>query len=196
MPAIKKNGSRRQEILQCLAHMLETEIGARITTARLAQEVGVSEAALYRHFPSKAKMFEGLLEFVEESIFSRVSAILSEHSSCADRCQFILSLILGFADKNPGICRLLTGDALIGEQERLRERVVQFFDRIEVQLKQALREAQMQEQLGRNIDVAVTANLLMAVVEGRIQQFVRSGFKRSPLEHWNAQLSMMLSTLG
>ena len=109
---------------------------------------------------------------------------------------FILSLILGFADKNPGICRLLTGDALIGEQERLRERVVQFFDRIEVQLKQALREAQMQEQLGRNIDVAVTANLLMAVVEGRIQQFVRSGFKRSPLEHWNAQLSMMLSTLG
>ncbi|MCO7224445.1 nucleoid occlusion factor SlmA [Pleionea sp. CnH1-48] len=195
MPAVKKSGSRRQEILQCLAHMLETEVGARITTARLAKEVGVSEAALYRHFPSKAKMFEGLLEFVEESIFTRINVINGEQRESHEKCQMILGLILAFADKNPGICRLLTGDALIGEQERLRERVAQLFDRVELQIKQILRDAQLANS-SISIDSAVTANLLMACAEGRIQQFVRSNFKRSPVENWNTQWNYLVPMLG
>ncbi|WP_144393011.1 nucleoid occlusion factor SlmA [Pleionea sediminis] len=186
MPAIKKSGSRRQEILQCLAHMLETEIGARITTARLAKEVGVSEAALYRHFPSKAKMFEGLLEFVEESIFSRITMIVGESNSATERCQLILNLLLGFAQKNPGICRLLMGDALIGEHERLRERVVQFFDRIETQLKQIIRDERMLQRKD-HLDAGILANAILSSAEGRIQQFVRSGFKRLPMENWDKQ---------
>lgn len=186
MPAIKKSGSRRQEILECLAHMLETELGARITTARLAKEVGVSEAALYRHFPSKAKMFEGLLEFVEDSVFSRITLISKEKKSSVDSIQLIVNLLLGFAQKNPGICRLLMGDALIGEQERLRERVVQFFDRIETQIKQIIRDARI-EQRRDHLDSAIIANAIMATAEGKIQQFVRSGFKRMPTENWNEQ---------
>ena len=186
MPAIKKSGSRRQEILECLAHMLETELGARITTARLAKEVGVSEAALYRHFPSKAKMFEGLLEFVEDSVFSRITLISKEKKSSVDSIQLIINLLLGFAQKNPGICRLLMGDALIGEQERLRERVVQFFDRIETQIKQIIRDARI-EQRRDHLDSAIIANAIMATAEGKIQQFVRSGFKRMPTENWSEQ---------
>ncbi|MEE4245887.1 MAG: nucleoid occlusion factor SlmA [Kangiellaceae bacterium] len=194
MPAIKKNSSRRQEILQCLAHMLETDIGARITTARLAKEVGVSEAALYRHFPSKAKMYEGLLEFAEESIFSRITIIMSEHDDGIKRCQLILGLLLGFASKNPGLCRLFVGDALIGEQERLRERVVQLFDRIESQLKQVIRNYRM-EQTRDHLDSAVLANAMLAMAEGRIQQYVRSGFKRLPTEQWDAQWNYLADKL-
>ncbi len=190
MPAVKKSGSRRQEILQCLAHMLETEIGARITTARLAKEVGVSEAALYRHFPSKAKMYEGLLEFVEESVFTRISMIMNEHQAAEQRCQLIIGLLLGFASKNPGICRLLMGDALIGEQDRLRERVVQFFDRIETQIKQIIRDSRMAQRVD-HIDSSILANAILAMAEGKIQQFVRSGFKRSPIENWNEQWSYL-----
>ncbi|NVJ49930.1 MAG: nucleoid occlusion factor SlmA [Gammaproteobacteria bacterium] len=186
MPAIKKSGSRRQEILQCLAHMLETEVGGRITTASLAKEVGVSEAALYRHFPSKAKMFEGLLEFVEESIFSRINKIMGEQNSAQEKTQMIIGLLLGFAQKNPGICRLLTGDALIGEQDRLRERVVQFFDRIETQIKQIIRNSRMAER-NDHLDAAIVANAVLALAEGKIQQFVRSGFKRMPTENWAEQ---------
>lgn len=190
MPAIKKSGSRRQEILQCLAHMLETELGVRITTARLAKEVGVSEAALYRHFPSKAKMFEGLLEFVEESVFSRITMIMNDSKPASERCQLIINLLLGFAQKNPGICRLLMGDALIGEHERLRERVVQFFDRIETQLKQIIRDARMQERKD-HLDAGILANAILSLAEGRIQQFVRSGFKRVPTENWERQWSYL-----
>jgi TetR/AcrR family transcriptional regulator len=194
MPAIKKSGSRRQEILQCLAHMLETEVGARITTARLAEEVGVSEAALYRHFPSKAKMFEGLLEFVEESVFSRIAIINNEQREASVKCQLIVGLLLGFASKNPGICRLLTGDALIGEQERLRERVAQFFDRIETQLKQIIRNDRMANQQD-HLDAAALANAILATAEGKIHQFVRSGFKRSPLENWDQQWQFLAVNL-
>ncbi len=187
MPLTKKRGSRRQEILQCLARMLETEVGARITTARLAQDVGVSEAALYRHFPSKAKMYEGLLDFVEESIFTRISSILAEHKHPKERCHLIMQLILAFSDKNPGICRLLMGDALTGEHTRLRERMIQFFDRIEVQIKQILREGQLEHKEMSHIDATIFANFMLAVIEGRVQQFVRSNFKRSPLENWTLQ---------
>ena len=121
--------SRKEQILQALAHMLETAPGERITTSALAKEVGVSEAALYRHFPSKAKMFEGLIEFIEDTIFSRIAFILTDNQSAQIRCEKILLLFLGFCEMNPGLTRLLTGDALAGETERLRHRIFQLFER-------------------------------------------------------------------
>ena len=132
----EKKPSRRQQILEALAHELEMNPGERITTAGLARAVGVSEAALYRHFPSKAKMFEGLIEFIEESIFSLINRILKEEESSIKRCENILSLLLGFSERNPGLTRILTGDVLTGETERLRLRVSQFFERLETQIKQ------------------------------------------------------------
>ena len=137
-----RRGERRQLILEVLARMLQESQGERITTAQLARAVGVSEAALYRHFPSKAKMFEGLLEFIEETLFTRINKIIAEESRAEPRVQNILFLLLGFADKNPGMARLLYGDVLVGETERLRKRVAQIFDRIETQLKQILREGE------------------------------------------------------
>ena len=131
-----RRGERRQLILEVLARMLEENQGEHITTAQLARAVGVSEAALYRHFPSKARMFEGLLEFTEETLFTRINRILAEESRAEERIQGILFLLLGFADKNPGMARLLYGDVLVGETERLRARVVQIYERIETQLKQ------------------------------------------------------------
>lgn len=184
--------SRRQQILEALARMLEEAPGERITTAGLAQVVGVSEAALYRHFPSKSKMFEGLIEFIEETVFSRVSLILTEEQSAFSRCEKILGLLLAFAERNPGISRLLIGDALAGETERLRQRIAQFFDRLETQLKQILREAELREEMRTTLSVATAANLLMASVEGRICQFVRSEFKRKPTEYWPEQWPVLM----
>ncbi|NQV70149.1 MAG: nucleoid occlusion factor SlmA [Pseudohongiella sp.] len=179
--------SRKDQILQALARMLEAAPGERITTAALAREVGVSEAALYRHFPSKARMFEGLIKFIEDTLFARISRILNEESSAEIRCQSILLLLLTFCDKNPGMTRLMTGDALAGETERLRERIAQFFSRLEAQLKQILREAQIRENLKTTISSAALANLLLASCEGRLIQFVRSEFKISPLQDWETQ---------
>ncbi len=187
--------SRKDQILQSLARMLETSPGQRITTASLAKEVGVSEAALYRHFPSKARMFEGLIKFIEETLFIRISKVLKEENSAELRCQKILTLLLTFADKNPGMTRLLTGDALSGETERLRERIAQFFDRLEAQLKQILREAQIRESKKPAISAAALANLLLASCEGRLLQFVRSEFKASPLEHWDLQWEFLRQQL-
>ena len=183
--------SRKDQILQSLARMLENSPGERITTAALAKEVGVSEAALYRHFPSKAKIFEGLIKFMEETLFLRISRILKEESSAELRCQKILTLLLTFSQKNPGITRLLTGDVLSGETERLRERIVQFYNRLESQLKQILREAQVRENLKPVISPTALANLLLAVVEGRLVQFVRSEFKNLPLENWDLQWGLL-----
>lgn len=188
-----KKPSRRQQILEALADELETHPGERITTAGLARAVGVSEAALYRHFPSKAKMFEGLIEFIEESIFSLINRIMKEESSSLKRCENILSLLLGFSERNPGLTRILSGDILTGETERLRVRVSQFYERVETQLKQVLREGEMNKELTLTIPVQAQANLLLAVVEGRIIQFVRSGFKRSPTENWNNQWVLLSS---
>lgn len=179
--------SRKEQILQSLARMLETGPGERITTAALAREVGVSEAALYRHFPSKAKMFEGLIVFIEETLFTRISRILEDEPSALRRCEKILVLVLTFAEKNPGMTRLMTGDALAGETERLRQRISQLFDRLEAQLKQILREAQIRENLKTAISPAVMANLLMASAEGRLMQFVRSEFKKLPTQQWEDQ---------
>ena len=190
-----KKSSRRQQILEALAHMLEVSPGERITTARLAKEVGVSEAALYRHFPSKSKMFEGLIEFIEETIFTRVNIIASEDSSAIVRCERILGLLLAFTERNPGITRILTGDALAGETERLRARVAQLFDRLETQLKQILREAEMREGVRTTLPVNMAANLLLSSAEGRINQFVRSEFTRKPTEFWQDQWPILVSGL-
>lgn len=186
---------RRDQILQALAHMLETSPGKTITTARLAKAVGVSEAALYRHFPSKAKMFEGLIEFIEETLFSRVSRILQEESRAVAQCEAVLTLLLHFAERNPGMCRILIGDALAGEVERLRSRVAQVFDRLETQIKQILREAELREGLRTEMTATQTANLLLSAAEGRINQFVRSEFKRKPTQDWDAQWRVLTQAI-
>ena len=190
MPDSKKP-SRRQQILEALARELETRPGARITTARLAEVVGVSEAALYRHFPSKAKMFEALIEFSEESVFGLANRILGEESRADRRCERILTMLLTFSDRNPGITRVLLGEALVGEHERLRDRISQFFGRFETQLKQVLREGEQMDGVSVQSSVAAAANLLMAVVEGRMSQYSRSGFEHSPMHAWDQQWRML-----
>ncbi len=187
-----KKGQRRQQILEALAQMLEANPGDRITTAGLARQVGVSEAALYRHFPSKSKMFEGLIEFIEETLFSRVKLILAEEPGAARRCEKMLTLLLAFTARNPGITRILTGDALAGESERLHHRISQLFDRFETQLKQVIREAEMREGLRPVLPLAAAANLLLAAAEGRISQFVRSDFKRDPTTDWPEQWNQLI----
>ena len=179
--------SRREQILQCLVAMLENNPGARITTAALAKNVGVSEAALYRHFPSKAKMFEGLIDFIEETIFSRTNMITHSDTPSVRQCEQILTLVLTFVERNPGMARILTGDALAGESERLRASIHQLFQRLETQIKQVLREAELKEGLRTETTASATANLMLAVGEGRIRQFVRSEFKRKPTEQWSDQ---------
>ena len=192
---IKNKTTRKDQILRTLARMLETSPGTRITTASLASNVGVSEAALYRHFPSKTKMFDDLIAFIEETLFSRISRVLKEEQSASARCYKILTLILTFCDKNPGLTRLLTGDVLAGETEGLRQRISRFYDRIESQLKQVLREAQIRENLRPTASPTAVANLLLASIEGRLSQFVRSKFKQSPLENWDTQWGFLSKNL-
>lgn len=184
-----RSGERREEILQVLARMLQEMPGEHITTAALAKSVGVSEAALYRHFPSKAKMFESLIEFIEESVFSRINRILADEAKPEARIQQILALLLGFADKNPGMARLLQGGVLTGETERLRARIAQFYDRIETQLRQILREGEAAGSA--RLPVNEAARLLLAFAEGRIAQFVRSEYKTSLVDGWEKQWEML-----
>ena len=184
-----RSGERREEILQGLARMLQEQAGEHITTAELARAVGVSGAALYRPFPSKAKMFESLIEFIEESVFTRITRILAEEPQWEARLQQILTLVLGFADKNPGMARLLQGGVLTGETERLRVRISQFYDRIETQLRQILREGEATG--GPRLVVNETAQLLLAFLEGRIAQYVRSGFTASPMAGWEKQWELL-----
>jgi TetR/AcrR family transcriptional regulator len=179
--------NRRQEILEAFALMLESNPGSRITTAALANKVGVSEAALYRHFPSKAKMLDGLIEYVEESLFSRISRIMVEESTAQQRCRSVLWLLTTFAERNPGLARLLAGDALQGETDRLRARMRQVFDRLETQLRLILREWAITRVPGPELPTAAGANLLLAVAEGRISQFVRSEFRNSPTSRFDEQ---------
>ncbi len=187
--------SRRDQILQVLAQMLEEHPGARITTATLAAQVGVSEAALYRHFPSKARMFEGLIDFIDSTLFSRISRILADQGTVLNQCERILFLALTFAEKNPGITRVLNGDALAGESERLRAQVSQIFEKLETQLKQLLREAELKEGIRTRETVTATANLLLAYTEGKISQYVRTDFKRQPTEHWAEQWQLLKEQL-
>jgi len=186
MPATKRS-NRKEQILQSLAQMLETSPGQRITTAKLAAEVGVSEAALYRHFPSKARMFEGLIEFIENTLLSRINLILDNEKETQNRIYNILVLLLTFAQKNPGITRILTGDALQGEQERLRERVQGLFEKLETQFKQVLRERKLREGKAFSTDEAALANFFLAYVEGKMNQFVRSDFTALPSQQFEMQ---------
>jgi TetR/AcrR family transcriptional regulator len=179
--------NRRLEILQALALMLESNPGSRITTAALAKQVGVSEAALYRHFPSKAKMLDGLIEFIEESLFSRISRIMTDEPTAQLRCSKLLTLLLTFAERNPGMARLLAGDALQGETDRLRARVRQVFDRLETQLRLILREWAITRVPGPELATGIAANLLLSAAEGRIHQFVRSEFRNLPTANWDQQ---------
>lgn len=195
MSTVEVKISRRQQILEALARELQSKPGERITTAALANAVGVSEAALYRHFPSKARMFEGLIEFIEDSIFGLITRILKEETSALTRCEKILLLILGFSERNAGMTRILIGDVLTGETERLRVRVGQFYDRLESQLKQVLREGELNGELHNTYPVQAIANILLAVTEGRMNQFVRSGFVRKPLELWEVQWRLLASLI-
>lgn len=185
---------RRQLILEALAQELERNPGGRITTAALARAAGISEAALYRHFPSKAKMFEELISFAEETIFSRVNQLIKEEHKASVRCEHILYLLLGFSTNNPGITRVLLGDALVGEREQLMVRVEQFFSRLETQLRLILREGNAREE-GNDIAAEVGANLMLAYVEGRMHQFHRSRFAVAPLDQWEAQWKLLQSAV-
>ena len=190
----KVKRDRKQDILQSLAQMLEEDLSERITTARLAKHVGVSEAALYRHFPSKARMYESLLDFSEESIFSMINKINQSDVNTLEKCQRICQLILGFSQKNPGISRLLMGEVLLGETQRLKDRVSRFFDKVEMQIKQVLRDGAIKDNIS-TVDSASLAKFLTTIIEGRLQQFVRSQFKYLPLEHWEVQWSLALKVL-
>ena len=195
MPNTDNKKPRRQQILEALATMLEKSPGARITTAALAKEVGVSEAALYRHFPSKSKMFEGLIEFIEETLFSRIGLISSEDQDSLECCEKMLSVLLTFTERNPGITRILTGDALAGETERLRARVAQLYDRLETQMRKVLRDAEVRHGVHFGLSVSSTVNLLMSAAEGKIAMFVRSGFRRLPTEGWRDQWPFLIAGL-
>lgn len=191
MTKTSRGGQRKQQILQALAKLLEANPGHRITTARLADEVGVSEAALYRHFPSKHKMFEALIDFIEEALFSRINRILEAEKRTLSRCETMAMLILKFAEMNPGMSRILTGDALSGENDALRHRIARMFDRLEVQFLQVLREAGVRGEGKCRIDERLAANAIISMVEGRISQFVRSEFEHSPSENWPQQWQLL-----
>jgi len=185
---------RRRQILEALARELESRPGARVTTARLAEVVGVSEAALYRHFSSKARMFEALIEFAEESVFGTLGRIVREEPAPIERVAYCTRVLLMFSERNPGITRVLLGDALVGENDALRRRVDQLFERVETQLRQILREGGsdwVSGTVAESATVNALAALLLGVIEGRMRRYVRSGFARRPLEGWEAQWSML-----
>jgi len=188
-----RSGERRQQILETLARLLEQHPGEPIRTAALAREAGVSEAALYRHFPGKTEMFEELIRFAEESLFPRVRRIVEDSASTAEKTGSIMTLILGFADHNPGISRLLHGDVLVGETESLRKRVAQLFDRLETELRQFLRDAGLRAEL--RAGAGETVSVLMSLIEGGIARFVRGGFRDSPLKQWEQQWPLLRPAL-
>ena len=188
-----KPGERRVQILQALAGMLEQPGAERVTTSALAARLGVSEAALYRHFASKAQMFEGLIEFIEQSVFTLVNQIVEREAVHAVRLRKLVTLVLQFAEKNPGMTRVMAGDALVFENERLQERMNQFFDKLEASLKQTLREAAASTSAATpTVDAQVRASVITAFMLGRLQRFARSGFKRLPTEHLEASLAAVL----
>jgi TetR/AcrR family transcriptional regulator len=189
-----KPGERRIQILQTLAGMLEQPGAERITTAALAAKLEVSEAALYRHFASKAQMFEGLIEFIESSVFTLVNQIGERESDAAVQVRKVLTVLLQFGEKNPGMTRVMVGDALVFENDRLLTRMNQFFDRIESQLRQSLRAvAEAAGSATPTVDANAKASVLTAFAVGRLQRYARSGFKRSPTEHLDAALNLLVA---
>jgi TetR/AcrR family transcriptional regulator len=192
-----KKPNRREEILQALAEMLESHEGAsRITTAKLAKQVGVSEAALYRHFPSKARMFEGLIEFIEETLMSRINLILSDEKDTLNRLRLVIQLILTFSERNPGLTRILSGHALMFENERLRERINQLFERIETSLRQILRERKIREGKSFPVEETILAAQLLGQVEGSLNRFVRSDFKYLPTANFDEYWALLTEQLS
>jgi len=190
----KENGlSRRDEILQALAKMLEASTSERITTAALAREVGVSEAALYRHFPSKARMYEELLAFAEETLFSNIRTIAASEESTASTCGTILLVVLTFGERNPGITRLLCGDALHGEKPRLHNRAGQIFERLESEIKQAIRLGEVREGLVTGLPPGQCASLMINLVEGRLRRYVRSQYRHLPSTDWEQHWPVVAS---
>ena len=188
-----KPGERRVQILQALATMLEQPGAERITTSSLAARLQVSEAALYRHFASKAQMFEGLIEFIEQSVFTLVNQIAEREADPAVRSRRLVTMVLQFAEKNPGMTRVMVGDALVFENDRLQERMNQFFDKLESSLKQSLRDAATASGAATpTVDAQVQASVALAFMVGRLQRFARSGFKRLPSEHLEASLAAIL----
>ena len=185
-----KPGERRVQILQALAAMLEQPGAERVTTAALAARLDVSEAALYRHFASKAQMFEGLIDFIEQSVFSLIKQITERDEPGREQASRIVAMLVQFAEKNPGMTRVMVGDALVFENDRLQQRMNQFFDKVEASLKQCLRNTS--DASAPTVDAAVRASVLTAFIVGRLQRFARSGFKRVPSEHLEASLARML----
>jgi TetR/AcrR family transcriptional regulator len=187
-----KPGQRREQILQTLAGMLEQPGTERITTALLAAKLDVSEAALYRHFASKAQMFEGLIDFIEHSLFSLINQIAEREGDGATKAARMVTVLLQFGEKNPGMARVMVGDALVFENERLHQRMNQLFERIESALRQVLRAAaEANKSATPTADAQVRAAALVAFALGQLQRFARSGFKRSPLDHLEASLALM-----
>ena len=188
-----KPGERRIQILQTLAGMLEQPTQERVTTATLAAKLALSEAALYRHFASKAQMFEGLIEFIEESIYHLIGQISEREGSAEGKQQKIVTVVLQFAQKNPGMARVMVGDALLTENERLMSRMNHFFDRIESSLRQVLRESSaVKASSTPSVETNQRAALLVSFLQGRLQRFVSSGFKKSALDHLEANLAVLV----
>jgi len=187
-----KPGERKLQILQTVAQMLEQPKSEKITTAALAERMDISEAALYRHFASKAQMFEGLIEFIEQTVFGLINKITQEEKSGLKQIDAIVTMLLNFAQKNRGMTRVLIGDALVNENERLQQRINQLLDRIETTLKQSLRMATTQGEMGSAVDIGAHANVLVCYVIGRWSQFAKSGFTRVPMEQWTAQSAILI----
>lgn len=187
---MQKIGERKQQILETLAKMLEAPKSEKITTAALAAKLEVSEAALYRHFASKAQMYEGLIEFIEQSLFGIINKITAEETDGLKQVHRVVSVLLLFAEKNPGMVRVLTGDALVNEDPRLQARINQLYDRVEVSIKQSLRIAETQR--GQSLEPEAQANLMLAFVAGKWQHYAKSGFKRKPMEFVPLQLGFLV----
>ncbi len=172
--------------------MLEGPAAGKITTAALAKQLDVSEAALYRHFSGKAQMFEGLIEFIEQTLFALINKITSEEKSGLRQCELVIGVLLGFAQKNRGMTRVLIGDALVNEDEKLQIRINQLHERLEATLRQALRFAMGMNEIAADVDAAAQANLIISFVTGRWHQFAKSGFKRDPAENWGRQWKQLM----
>jgi TetR/AcrR family transcriptional regulator len=188
----EKTGDRKDQILQTLAQMLEAPAGEKVTTAALAARLKVSEAALYRHFRGKAEMFDGLIEFVEHALFGIINKITTDEKSGIRQLEQVVAVLLAFAQKNRGMTRVLIGDALVNEDDRLQARINQLIERLEAALKQALRFGVSQKEIAEDVDIGAHANVLMSFVVGRWHLFAKSGFKRDPTELWAKQWRLLM----
>ena len=190
--SVARTGDRKNQILQTLAQMLEGPAAEKVTTAALAKRLEVSEAALYRHFSGKAQMFEGLIEFIEQTLFALINKITTEEQSGLRQCEATIGVLLGFAQKNRGMTRVLIGDALVNEDEKLQLRINQLHERLEATLRQSLRFAMTVNEIAADVDAAAQANLIMSFVIGRWHQYGKSGFKRDPAELWGKQWKQLM----